>query len=77
MHESEEYMKIKTGVGANIINRNMGTEPFFSDITSTIAYNTHCHYIDVRNAIEMKEVQQFTFESNGPHGQPHCLATHV
>ena len=52
MHESERYMKIKTGVGAN--------NKLYS-----------FHYIVVRNAIEMKEVQQFTIESNGPHGQPH------
>ena len=66
MHESKEYKKIYTGVGAGIGELNL-----FSDITSTIAYYTNFHYIDVRNAIEMKEVQQFTIESNGPHGQPH------
>ena len=49
-------------------NRNRGTGPFF-DIT--IAYYTHFHYIGVRNAVEMKGVQQFTIELNGPHGPPH------
>ena len=50
------------------ISRNRGTEPF-SD--STIAYFTHFHYIEVRNAIEKKGVQQFTIELNGPHNPPH------